>query len=87
MANRVIHSMLSTVIAKTESTYIIKSEDSDRIEIVPVEKFGRCIFPKDYIDEKGLLKVGVSIQCVRVANGWIYPNHKVYSPVNTLKIK
>ncbi len=88
MANRVIHSMVCTVMAKTESgLYFIKPEDTGRIEIVPVVKFARCIFPKEYTDENGLLKDGVSIQCVRVANGWIYPNHKIYSPINTLKIK
>lgn len=83
MVNRVIHSMPVLVIAKTESgRYVIKPSDSDRIELIPVEKFNKCIFPGNMLDTNGLLKDGVIVQCVRVANGWIYPNHKIYYPKN-----
>lgn len=77
--------MRGQIIAKTESCrYIVKPDDSNIFESVPFEKFHVCIFPDEMLDDKGLLKEGVVLQLVRVSNGWIYPNHRVYKPLLTI---
>ena len=83
MANKVIHSMQATIIAKTEGKrYVVKAEDSMMIELIPFEAFSRCRFPENILDENRLLRDSVTIACVRVSNGWIYPNHKIYLPIH-----
>ena len=82
MANRVIHSMQALVITKSgDGRYVVWPADSTAIELIPIKIFSRCKFPAGLLDENGLLKEGVLIECVRVGNGWIYPNHKVYPPI------
>ncbi len=51
MANKVIHSMQATIIAKTEGKYVVKPEDSMTIELIPFEAFSRCRFPENILDE------------------------------------
>jgi len=83
MANRVIHSMQALIITKSgDGRYVVSPEDSPVIELIPIEKFSRCKFPAGLLDENGLLRDGVLIECVRVSNGWVYPNHKIYPPID-----
>ncbi len=73
--------MKGEVIAKTNTgRYIIKPTDSNNFELVPFEKFHKCVFPCEILDKDGLLRDGAIIELVRVSNGWIYPNHKIYRP-------
>ena len=73
--------MTGEIIAKTDSgRYIIKPADSNHYEFVPFETIHKCIFPNRMLDEEGLLRDGTILQLVRVSNGWIYPNHKIYKP-------
>ena len=81
MANRVIHSMQALILGRALGRYIILPSDTRKIELVPIEKFGRCAFPEGLLDGAGMLRPGVRIEAVRVSNGWIYPNHKVYPPI------
>ena len=84
MGNKVLHSMKGRIVARTRSgRYMVIPEDSVRMEAVPFPKFHRCSFPGELLDEKGFLKNGAVIELVRVGNGWIYPNHKVYLPCSS----
>ena len=79
MTNTVQCSLSGTVIARTQSgRYLL--DTGDAVEAVPVWAFHKVTYPPDMIDERGFLKEGSIVQVVRVSNGWLYPNHKVYSP-------
>lgn len=81
--NKVVHSMKGQILAKTESgRYVVRPTDSFQIELVPFEKFhNKCTFPPEMLDENGLLKDGLILELVRVENGWLYPNHKIYKHI------
>lgn len=82
MCNRVIRSMKSTVLTRTESAkYVLVPADTHQTELVPMDKFHQCVFDKDLLDDRGLLTDGAVIETVRMSNGWIYPNHAVYPPI------
>ena len=82
MGNRVIHSMTSTVLARTQTgRYILLPDDTGRMEQVPIQTIHRCAFPESFLDKQGFLKDGTIIETVRMGNSWIYPNHRVYEPI------
>ena len=86
--NYVNHPMKSTIVTRTESgRYVLVPTDSYQTELVPMDKFHQCVFEQALLDDRGYLKDGAVIETVRMSNGWIYPNHKIYSPVgNRLQI-
>lgn len=82
MCNRVVKSMTTSVLAHTEDgRYVLRPGDTGALELVPANVFHLAVFPPEMLDENGLIKPGTVLETVRVENGFIYPNHKVYRPV------